>query len=583
MPEPTQSVRAAYFSMEIALAADIPTYSGGLGVLAGDTLRSAADAGMPLAAVTLLYRNGYFDQHLDENGDQTETPTTWNPESVLEPLDARASIIIEGRKVVLRAWRYSVHGVGGSIVPVYLLDSALSENSEFDQTITENLYGGDTRYRLCQEVALGIGGVEMLAALGHKNLANYHMNEGHASLLTIALLESRMRGRSLAKVTDEDMEFLKRKCIFTTHTPVPAGHDQFPKELVHTVLGDERTDLLEKLGCFTADILNLTYLGFRSSGYINGVAMLHAEVSRKMFPDYTVHAITNGVHAGTWTSPAFQELYDRHIPDWRRDNNYLRHAIGIPLEEIQDAHARAKEELLKEIRRVTGAQFDENAMTIGFARRVATYKRADFLFSDPERLKSIAHRVGAIQIVYAGKAHPHDEPAKALIHRVFEQMAALKNVIRIVYVPNYGMGWAQLLTSGVDLWLNTPIRPYEASGTSGMKAAMNGVPSFSVPDGWWPEGHVEGATGWDIAIKENSELHSSEMASMYEKLEFTILPMFYKRRNSYAEVMRNSIALNGSFFNTQRMLSQYILNAYFQDDKEARPKKPAKKPSEITV
>jgi starch phosphorylase len=583
MPQPSQTVRAAYFSMEIALSPDIPTYAGGLGVLAGDTLRSAADASMPLAAVTLLYRKGYFDQHLDENGNQTETPTTWNPEAVLEPLDARATIVVEGRKVVLRAWQYSVRGLGGSIVPVYLLDSALPENSEFDQTITERLYGGDTHYRLCQEAVLGIGGTEMLAALGHKNLVNYHMNEGHAALLTIALLEEHLHGRPLTKVTDEDIDYLKRKCIFTTHTPVPAGHDQFQRELVHSVLGEERTELLDKLGCFTGDTLNLTFLGFRCSGYINGVAMHHGEVSRAMFPNYPVHSITNGVHAGTWTSPAFQELFDRHIPDWRRDNNYLRYAIGIPLEEIKEAHARAKEELIKEIREATGVQFDENAMTIGFARRAATYKRADFLFSDPDRLKSIAHRVGSLQVVYAGKAHPSDEPGKALIHRVFEQMAALKNVIRIVYVPNYNMRWGQLLTSGVDLWLNTPIRPYEASGTSGMKAALNGVPSLSVPDGWWPEGHVEGATGWDIAVKENSELHSSEMASMYEKLEFTILPMFYKRRNSYAEVMRNSIALNGSFFNTQRMLSQYILNAYFQDDKADRARKLPKKAAEVKV
>jgi glycogen phosphorylase len=577
MPHDSQLIRAAYFSMEIALAADIPTYAGGLGVLAGDTLRSAADAAMPLAAVTLLYRKGYFDQHLDAQGNQTETPTTWNPEAVLEPKDARATIVIEGRKIVLRAWQYSVRGIGASTVPVFLLDSALPENTEFDQTLTDHLYAGDTHYRLCQEVVLGIGGMAMLNALGCKHLANYHMNEGHAALLTIALLESVMRRRPLKELTPDELDAVKRKCIFTTHTPVPAGHDKFPRELVHSVLGDARTELLDELGSFTDGILNMTYLGVRASNYINGVAMRHAEISRSMFPGYTIHAITNGVHAATWAAPAFQELFDKHMPEWRHDNNYLRYAIGIPLEEIQAAHESAKHTLLQEIHTATGVNFDASVMTIGFARRAATYKRADFLFSDPDRLKSIALRVGPIQVVYGGKAHPSDEPGKALIHRVFDNIVALKDYVRIVYIPNYDLRWGQLMTSGVDLWLNTPIKPYEASGTSGMKAALNGVPSFSVPDGWWPEGHVEGVTGWDIAKKENSETQTDEVTSMYEKLEFTILPMFYKRRNTWAGVMRHAIALNGSFFNTQRMLAEYVLNAYFQEDKHRAAKAPSKK------
>jgi len=566
--------------MEIALASDIPTYSGGLGVLAGDTLRSAADAGVPFAGITLLYRNGYFNQQFDAQGNQTETPVVWNPEKVLELKEPRVTIEIEGHKVVLRAWQYSVQGIGGAIVPVFLLDSHLAENSEFDRTLTDNLYGGDRHYRLCQEVVLGIGGMRMLTALGCKHVENYHMNEGHAALLTIALLERHMRGRELQELTPEEVEYLKRKCIFTTHTPVPAGHDQFPRELVQSVLGKQRTELIDKLGCFTNDTLDMTFLGVRSSHYINGVAMGHAEISRKMFPNYTIHAITNGVHAGTWASPPFQELFDKHIPDWRRDYNYLRYAVGIPLDEIQTAHARAKHTLLQEIRKATSVELDPSALTIGFARRAATYKRADFLFYDTNRLKSIVSRVGPIQVVYAGKAHPSDEPAKALVHRVFDQIAALKDTIRIVYIPNYDMRWGQLMTSGVDLWLNTPIKPYEASGTSGMKGALNGVPSLSVPDGWWPEGHVEGVTGWEIAKKEGSETHTDEAASMYENLEFTILPMFYKRPDAYARVMRYAIALNGSFFNTQRMLRQYLMNAYFKENKEP---KPAAQPKQETV
>jgi glycogen phosphorylase len=555
-------LRAAYFSMEIALKVDVPTYAGGLGILAGDTLKSAADAGLPVAGITLLHRKGYFDQHLDEHGNQSETPCVWKPEAVLEATEASASIVIEGRKVVVRAWRYSVQGLAGYVVPVYLLDTALPENSPFDQTLTDQLYGGDDHYRLCQEAVLGIGGIEILNALGYKHVVTYHMNEGHASLLTLALLEAHLAGRPSKDVTAEDFDFLRRKCVFTTHTPVPAGHDQFPKDLVRRVLGDDRVGLLEKLGCFTENSLNMTFLGLRGSHYVNGVAMQHGELSRSMFPNYPIRAITNGVHAATWAAPPFQGLYDRHFPEWRRDNLYLRYAIGIPLEEIREAHARCKRTLFEEINRATGVRLEEGVMTLGFARRAATYKRADFLFSSLDRLKSIAHHVGPFQVIYAGKAHPHDGGGKAIIRHVFDMIAALKDVIRIVYVSNYEMHWAQLITSGVDLWLNTPQRPQEASGTSGMKAALNGVPSLSVPDGWWLEGHVEGATGWDIGRDEIPDSPAAEIASLYDKLENVIVPMFYGRNDSYAEVMRLSIALNGSFFNTQRMVAQYVMNAY---------------------
>ncbi len=556
-------LRAAYFSMEVALRPDIPTYSGGLGILAGDTLRSAADAGLPVAGVTLLHRKGYFEQHLDSRGNQTESPSIWSPESVLEATDARAPVVLEGRKVLVRAWQYSIQGLGGHVVPVYLLDTALPENSPFDQTLTDLLYGDGDSYRLCQEVILGIGGMEILNALECKHIVTYHMNEGHAALLKLALLESHLAGRPSQEVTPEDHDFLRRKFVFTTHTPVPAGHDQFPRDLVRRFLGDGRVALLEELGGFTENTLNMTLLGLRASHYVNGVAMNHGELSRSMFPEYPIHAITNGVHAATWTSPPFQELFDLHIPEWRRDNLYLRYAIGISLEEIRDAHARAKRTLFEEINLATGVRLDEYALTLGSARRSTTYKRPDFLFSNLDHLKQIAQHVGPIQVIYGGKAHPNDEPGKALIRRVYEMMSALKGIIQIVYVENYDMRWAHLLTSGVDLWLNTPHRPYEASGTSGMKAALNGVPSLSVPDGWWREGHVEGATGWDIGEEEIPETHAEEIGSLYHKLENIILPLFYGRQNAYAEVMRHSIALNGSFFNTQRMVAQYLMNAYF--------------------
>jgi starch phosphorylase len=561
---PNTHVRfAAYFSMEIALEAAIPNYSGGLGILAGDTLRSADDAGLPAVGITLLHRKGYFEQHLDSVGNQTESPSIWKPETILKEREPRVSVRIEGRDVRVRAWEYSIRGVGNYVIPVYLLDTALPENGPFDQTLTDQLYGGDDHYRLCQEVILGIGGVDMLYELGYHHILTHHMNEGHSALLTLAVLTRHLQGRPVADATEEDLAFVRKKCVFTTHTPVPAGRDQFPKDVVRSVLGEDRVIELEKLKCFTGDVLNMTYVGLRGSHYVNGVAMQHGEISRSMFPDYPIHAITNGVHAATWTSPTFQGLYDRHIPEWRRDNLYLRYAIGIPLEQIREAHAQAKRTLIDAIKGKTGVALDPSVLTIGFARRAATYKRADLLFSDVERLKWIAQRVGPFQVVYAGKAHPNDGPAKEMIRRVFAMMATLKDFIRIVYVENYEMRWAQLLTSGADLWLNTPHRPFEASGTSGMKAALNGVPSFSVPDGWWIEGHVEDATGWDIGHEEIPDVAAEEIASLYDKLEHRILPMFYGRRGSYLEVMRLSIALNGSFFNTQRMLNQYVMNAYF--------------------
>jgi starch phosphorylase len=558
---------AAYFSMEIALEAGLPTYAGGLGILAGDTLRSAADMGLPMAGVTLLHRKGYFDQHLDAHGNQSETPSNWNPENVLHPLAPRASLVLEGQKISIQAWQYTIAGCIGHQVPVYLLDCALPENPQFVQLLTDDLYGGDQHYRLCQEAILGLGGLAMLRQLGHHHLMTYHMNEGHPTLLAVALWEEHLSGRPLAEVSPEDWQFVRKKCVFTTHTPVPAGHDQFPKDMVLHVLGPDRTAALEKAGCIGGNVLNMTDLGLRCSHYINGVAMQHGEISRGMFPNYSIRAITNGVHAGTWTAPSFQELYDRHIPEWRRDNLYFRYAIGIALDEIRDAHMQAKSALIAEVAHRTSVQLDPKVFTIGFARRATAYKRADLLFSDLERLGSIARNVGPFQLVFAGKAHPQDEPGKEQIRRVFGAMAALQNTVRSVYVENYDMHWAALTTSGVDLWLNTPQRPYEASGTSGMKAALNGVPSFSIPDGWWLEGHVEGATGWGIGHEGISETSGAEIAALYDKLEKTIVPIFYSRPARYAETMRLSIALNGSFFNTQRMLSQYILDAYFEGKK----------------
>jgi starch phosphorylase len=535
-------------------------------VLAGDTLRSAADLGVRIVAVSLVYRKGYFAQHLDEHGNQTESPATWNPEERLELMKPVVSIKIEGREVKIRAWRYLVDGIGGDVVPVYLLDTGLPENSSWDQGLTDQLYGGDLHYRLCQEAVLGMGGVAILPLLGHHHISSYHMNEGHAALLVLALVERRLAGRNVREAKQDDLIAVRHKCVFTTHTPVPAGHDQFQIDMVRQVLGEDRAAALQSIKVCLDGHLNMTYLALAGSRYVNGVAMQHGEVSRHMYPGWSVRAITNGVHGLTWTSLPFRALYDRHMPEWRHDSLYLRYAIGIPLEEIRDAHMQAKRTLMDEVHKRTGVQLDEKVMTIGFARRAATYKRADLLFRKPEQLKSIARNVGPFQVIYGGKAHPNDGGGKDLIRRIFQASESLKDTIKIVYVPDYDWTWAALICSGVDLWLNTPKRPQEASGTSGMKAALNGVPSFSILDGWWVEGWLEGSTGWSIGDgTETMENEEAEAASLYAKLGKTILPIFYNRSQDYAAVMRFAIAINGSFFNTQRMVSQYISNAYFQD------------------
>jgi len=549
--------------MEIALRPDLPTYAGGLGVLAGDMLRSAADLGVPIVGVTLLYRKGYFRQRLDSQGIQEEEPEVWKPEDVLEPLSSVVALELEGRRIQIRAWRYTLAGISGATVPVYLLDTDLSENDPADRSLTDYLYGGDAPYRLRQEAVLGMGGVKILNNLGHTGIENYHLNEGHSALLALALLEQKIGNSRLGTAAETDIEAVRQRCVFTTHTPVPAAFDKFPRELVNRVIGSDRAAALDITACCPDGTLNMTYLALRFSRYINGVAMHHGEVSRGLFPNYPVRAITNGVHAVTWAAPQFQELYDRHVPEWRKDNLYLRYVIGVPLDEIRRAHAAAKSALLAELKRATGAEFDPAILTIGFARRATAYKRADLLFTNLDRLKSIAAQGGPFQVIFGGKAHPNDLEGKAMIRSVFQAAHDLAGSLKVVYIPDYDMRWAQLMTSGADLWLNTPHRPFEASGTSGMKAALNGVPSLSILDGWWMEGCVEGSTGWAIGKEEDlPEDHRTEALSLYDKLERVIVPMFYERPGAFSEVMRSTIALNGSFFNTERMMDQYLSNAY---------------------
>lgn len=573
----------AYFTMEIGLVEAMPTYAGGLGILAGDTVRSAADLGIRMVVVTLLHRKGYFRQRLDASGWQSEEDAAWPVAELLQEMEPRCSIEIEGRQVLLRAWKYEVKGVGGSSVPVYFLDTDLEQNAAPDRTFTDHLYGGDLRYRLCQEAVLGIGGVRMLRALGYggnggyNEIKRFHMNEGHAALLTLELAYELSRQawdmayeQTRHTITPEMVHLVKPRCIFTTHTPVPAGQDKFPLDLMHRVISGYQGVFAEREQEFCPDsVLNMTHLALDNSHYINGVAKSHGHVARQMFSKYDIHSITNGVHVATWAAPPVARLFDEHIPGWREDNASLRYAVNISKRLVWAAHRQAKEALIGQVNRLTGIGLEPEVFTIGFARRAAVYKRADLLFWDTARLIEIAQTVGPFQLVYAGKAHPQDTPGKEVIRRIHEIRETLKGIIKLVYLEDYGIDLAKLITSGVDLWLNTPQPPLEASGTSGMKAAVNGVPSFSILDGWWGEGCIEGVTGWAIggdkdASMESRDTRAEDAHALYNKLEMIILPMFCNEPDRYAEVMRHSIALNASFFNTERMLSQYITKAYFK-------------------
>ncbi len=559
------AARIAYFSMEIGLESTMPTYAGGLGVLAGDTVRSAADGRLPMVAVSLLPRKGYCRQQLDETGWQTEMPYDWDVAAHLRELPARVRVHIEQRPVTVRAWCREVRGLGGHAVPVLFLDTDLPENAEADRRLSYYLYGGDRAYRLGQEVVLGIGGVRMLRALNATQLQRYHMNEGHAALLVGELLRELIEARGDKAATREHVDAIRPLCVFTTHTPVAAGHDQFPLDLVHRVVGMPAIFRQMEQEFCPDGVLNMTYLALASSHYVNGVAKKHREVSQQLFGgSYTVDSITNGVHLATWASPAMQRLFDARIPGWREDNASVRYALGLGMDEIKAAHREAKLALVGYINAQTRERMDEEAITLGFARRATQYKRTDLIFADVPRLRAVADNAGPLQLVFAGKAHPQDQGGKEMIQHVFRAREELRgSKVRVAYLPDYGMQLASLMTAGCDVWVNTPQPPLEASGTSGMKAAINGVPSLSVLDGWWLEGCIEGITGWRIgdSPRDPPETHAR---ALYDKLERVVLPLYYRDYRDFIRVMRAAIAINGSFFNTERMIDQYVTKAYFR-------------------
>ncbi|RJQ44026.1 MAG: alpha-glucan family phosphorylase [Nitrospiraceae bacterium] len=560
--------KIAYFSMEIGLCDDIPTYSGGLGVLAGDTVKSAADLNLPFIAVTLISRKGYFRQEIDSSGRQIELPAVWEPSKLLKKADEKITLILEGRTVVVQAWVYFVESPrNGKGVPVIYLDTDSPENDPADRALTDHLYGGDDKYRLKQEAILGIGGVRMLARLGFR-VKKYHMNEGHAAFLTLELLHKYKK--DIESVWDEsqiwDTEAVKNLCVFTTHTPLEAGHDKFSYDLYNNVLGDYFPDkILKKLAGEQG--VNMTLLGFNLSQYVNGVAKKHGEVSKNMFPGYQIYAITNGVHSYTWTCESMKKLFDKYLPGWANEPEIFVRVGVIPDEELWEAHMISKKILIDHVNSVSDANMDCETLTIGFARRATAYKRADLIFTDIERLVKIG--AGKIQLIYAGKAHPRDTVGKQLIEKIISYAHQMKGKLKIVFIQNYNMDIALKLVSGVDIWLNTPLRPLEASGTSGMKATHNGVMNFSVLDGWWIEGHIEGFTGWSIGpapteVRPDNNMNRIDAEDLYQKLEKVIIPLYYNNRKQWIRMMQNAIGKNAYYFNSHRMMRRYVTEAYIR-------------------
>lgn len=553
----------AYFSMEIALESDIPTYSGGLGILAGDTLRSAADLGIPLVGVTLASRHGYFRQEIDENGRQVEFPEPWEPADVATALPAKVRVAIGGKEVWIGSWLYVVSGMAGAEVPVILLDTDLPENDADHRCLTDVLYGGDHAHRLRQEIVLGIGGVRMLEALGF-DVRAFHLNEGHSALLTLELLRQHAYNQSDLRPGDVpyDVPVVRDMCHFTTHTPIEAAHDRFSYDLVGSQLGD-LVDL-ETLKRFAGEHeLNNTCLALNLSDYVNGVAKSHAATTRRLYPGYRVSAITNGVHPHTWTAPPIARLYDADLPGWCLEPELLIRVDTIVRDEdLWRCHMEAKRLLIEHVRRECGIELDPALPLIGFARRMTEYKRPELLFHDTDRLRSV-HDGQPFQAVFAGKAHPQDEGGKLAIETLNRHIRELSDSVRMAYLPNYSMATALLLVSGCDVWLNTPQPPLEASGTSGMKAAFNGVPNLSVVDGWWAEGHLEDVTGWSVGNGETTESPDDAAASLYDKLEHKVLPAFADR-GRWVALMKGAISRNASVFHSHRMMRRYAAEAYLR-------------------
>ena len=559
-----QKTRIAYFSMEIALRSEMHSYAGGLGVLAGDTARSAADLELPMVFVSLVSRAGYVRQEIDAQGRQVTRANPWAPEKFTDRLDAMVAVPIEGREVWIRPWLYRLVSPLGHCVPVLLLDTDLDQNRPDDRQITDRLYGGDEAYRLRQEIVLGIGGARMLQALGF-SINTYHLNEGHAALLTLHLLRYFRRPAEDLGPGESPFDYaeVRERCIFTTHTPVEAAFDKFPYPLVQRLLGDY-IELAEIKRFAGPDTLNMTRLALRLSARINGVSERHAETTSRIFPGYHVRAITNGVHAQTWTHASFARLFQTAFPHWAHEPEVLMRADQLSDESIWNAHQEAKSDLLALIKGASPTVLRPDLPLIGFARRMTQYKRPGLLFSDMDRIAAIARKY-PFQVVFAGIAHPNDTQGQGLIEAINGDIHEIGNVIPVVFVPNYDIGIAARLVSGVDIWLNTPLPPMEASGTSGMKAALNGVLNLSVLDGWWVEACIEGVTGWSIGDdRTGSDKHANDADDLYRKLEQVVLPLYCDNRPRWIWMMKQAISKIGSYFNSTRMMRRYATEAYIR-------------------
>lgn len=551
--------RIAYFSMEVALRVEMHTYSGGLGVLAGDTARSAADLELPMIFVTLISRQGYLRQEIDREGRQVEHADPWQPADFAVPLRAKIAIPIEGREVWIQPWLYVLRGALKHSVPVLLLDTDLPENEPADRTITDRLYGSGEAYRLKQEIVLGIGGIRILDALGF-NVQVYHLNEGHAALLALDLL--RRHPRPTDQIDADDIAYdvgpVRDRCVFTTHTPVEAGHDRFQYDLVAKLLGDY-VDLAQLKLLAGPGTMNMTHLALKLSGYVNGVASRHAETTTRMFPGYHVRSITNGVHVPTWAHLSFAKLFNRHFPSWGLEPELMVRADQLADGDVWNAHQEAKAELITLVRARTHIKLSPDQPILGFARRMTSYKRPDLLFTDLARLTSLSEQ-HPFQVVIAGKAHPADGPGRQLIQDIHQHIERLKGRVTVAFLPGYNMDLARTLVAGTDVWLNTPVPPMEASGTSGMKAALNGGLNLSVLDGWWVEAWIEGVTGW--AIGDDQADHVPTAAALYDKLGIAVLPLYYKDRPRWIWMMKQAISKVACYFNTQRMMRRYAVDAY---------------------
>ena len=538
----------AYFSAEIGISSSLPTYSGGLGVLAGDHIKAAGDIGLNMCAITLLYREGYFKQRIDEDGIQTETYPRFDPDPLLKKMDLKFTLRLRDRDVWVQVYRFDYMGQGGHIIPLFFLDTDVEENYDDDRNITLRLYSGDKDHRILQEAILGFGGTKLLDELGQNEIEPFHMNEGHCSFLVLDLLDK----------YNGDVEKVKSKCHFTTHTPVAAGHDHFAESRVKKLLKGLLPEDLELPSLVNNGRLHMTELGLYFSRTANGVSKLHGTIAQNQFSWKNIGYITNGVHHSYWMGSPFKRVFDEYLPHWRTNPNALLEIEKVPDEVLLNAHQVRKEYLLGFANSQVTKALDGNTLTIGFARRAATYKRAQLLFNNLDKLESIG--AGKIQVVFSGKAHPNDSEGKEIIRQIVESSKSMFGQVKIIFLENYNMWLGRMITSGVDVWLNTPLRPNEASGTSGMKATLNGVPNLSVLDGWWAEGCKDGVNGWSVGDPDFPD-DEKDANHLYSVLENHVIPVYYNNKEKWESIMKEAIK-TGVEFTADRMIKEYNQKYY---------------------